>query len=209
VKHSIRIALAAPFLSATIAATAFAQQPAPVATEVGASQLAMVELASPGMHKLSVTSPAFKSMSDIPMANTQYAGNVFPGLEWTAGPATTKSYAIIMQDADAMRGGAPILHWTMVNVPATTRKLDAGMTTAPDGSQFGPNMRGTSQPYTGPRTPAGPKHRYHLQLFALDETLPADATASYAALTAAMKGHVVASGQLVGLGQAPVTTTGH
>jgi phosphatidylethanolamine-binding protein (PEBP) family uncharacterized protein len=52
----------------------------------------------------------------------------------------------------------------------------------------------------GPRTPPGPKHRYHFQIFALDTTIPAATT--YAALTAAMKDHVLASGELVGLGQA-------
>jgi para-nitrobenzyl esterase len=205
----IRLALATPFMSIAIAVTAPAQQPPPPASEVGASQLALVQLAAPSTPKLSVRSPAFKSMGDIPMENTQYAGNVFPGLAWTAGPRSTRSYAIIMQDADAMRGGEPILHWTMVNLPATTRRLDRGMTTAPTGSQFGPNIRGMNQAYMGPHTPAGPKHRYHLQLFALDTTIPVGATADYGSLIAAMQGHVVASGDIVGLGQAPANGPGH
>ena len=58
----------------------------------------------------------------------------------------------------------------------------------------------------GPRTPAGPKHRYHLQVFALDTTLPDDARATYVALIAAMKGHVLASGEVVGLGQVAPST---
>ena len=53
----------------------------------------------------------------------------------------------------------------------------------------------------GPRTPAGPKHRYHFQVFALDTSLSADATATYAALIAAIKDHVLASGEVIGLGQ--------
>ena len=53
----------------------------------------------------------------------------------------------------------------------------------------------------GPRTPAGPKHRYHLQIFALDTTLPAEALANYDALTGAMKDHVLASAETIGLGQ--------
>ena len=75
------------------------------------------------------------------------------------------------------------------------------MTTAPAGATHGPNIRGANQPYMGPRTPAGPKHRYHLQVFALDTTLPADAGASLDSLIAAMKDHVLASGEVVGLGQ--------
>jgi para-nitrobenzyl esterase len=106
-----------------------------------------------------------------------------------------------MQDTDGMMRNQPILHWTMFNIPGTTTKLEAGMTTQPAGSTYGLNYRGANQAYLGPRTPAGPKHRYHIQVFALDTTLPADAGASYDALTAAMKDHVLASGQLIGLGQ--------
>ena len=188
-------------LSATISANGVSQSPPPPEKEVGASQLAIVNLPAKGDAKLTVTSPAFASGADIPFENTQYKGNVFPGLAWTAGPAGTKSYAIIMQDADILRAGAPLLHWTMVNIPASVMKLDAGMTTPPNGSQYGPNIRGANQPYMGPRTPAGPKHRYHVQIFALDATLTAESTADYASLTAAIKDHVLASGELVGLGQ--------
>lgn len=180
------------------AASAFAQAPPP-ANEVGLQSSALVTVPAKGGATLTVTSPAFKNMGDIPFENTQYQGNKFPGLEWTAGPAGTKSYVVIMQDTDGMIRNAPILHWTMFNITGT--KLDPGMTTAPSGS-FGPNMRGANQAYMGPRTPPGPKHRYHLQVFALDTMLPADAGASYDSLIAAMKDHVLASGQIIGLGQA-------
>jgi para-nitrobenzyl esterase len=164
---------------------------------VGAAGLAPATAPAQGGAKLPVTSPACKHMGDIPFDTPQFRGNTFPGFAWTAGPAGTKSYAVIMQDGDIMMRGAPILHWTMFNIPGT--KLDAGMTAAPAGASNGPNMRGPNQPYMGPRPPAGPKHRYHIQVFALDETLPADAGASYESLTTAMKGHVLASGEIVGL----------
>ena len=180
--------------------TVAAQQP-PVATEVGAAGLAMVALAANSGAKLTVTSPAFKNGAEIPFENTQYRGNVFPGVSWSAGPAATKSYALIMQDADAMRNNAPILHWTMVNIPTSVTKLDAGISAPPAGAQYGPNIRGVNQPYMGPHTPAGPKHRYHFQIFALDTSIPAEATTTYDGLIAAMKGHVLASGEVIGLGQ--------
>lgn len=182
------------------AGTAAAQQP-PAETEVGASKLALVNLPAKGSAKLTVSSPAFKAGGDIPFENTQYRGNVFPGLSWTAGPSGTRSYAIIMQDADAMRAEMPILHWTMVNIPASVTKLEPGMTDPPAGAKHGPNIRGPNQPYMGPRTPPGPKHRYHFQVFALDTTLADDALATYDALIGAMKGHVLASGEVIGLGQ--------
>ena len=193
-RRTIQAVCAAAVLAA---APAFAQAPPPE-NEVGLAASALVTLPAKGGAKLTVTSPAFKNMGDIPFANTQYQTNTFPGLEWTPGPAGTKAYAIIMQDTDGMIRGGPILHWTAFNLTGT--KLDAGMTALPSGT-YGPNMRGAAQAYMGPRTPAGPKHRYHLQVFALDTQLPAEAGMSLEMLTAAMKDHVLASGELVGLGQ--------
>ena len=181
---------------------ALAAQAPPSATEVAAATRALATVPAKGGAKLTVTTPAFRDGGDIPFENTQYKGNVFPGLTWTAGPAGTKSYAIIMQDTDGRtRDGLPYLHWTMGNIPATITKLDAGMTSPPSGSSYGQNYRGANQPYLGPRTPPGPKHRYHIQVFALDTMLLADAFATYAAMVAAMKDHVLASGEVVGLGQ--------
>jgi len=185
---------------ALLATPALAQMGAPAATP---HPNALVEFPAKGGAKLTVTSPAFANNGDIPYENTQYRGNVFPGLSWSAGPAGTKSYAVIMQDTGGtMRDGYPILHWTLWNIPASTTKLDAGMqpTANPAGSAYGPNMRGAAQPYPGPRTPAGPKHPYHLQVFALDTTIPVSADSTYVSLTDAMKGHILASGEVVGMG---------
>ncbi len=166
---------------------------------------AFVTLPARNGNTLVVMTPAFAAGHDIPFENTQYKGNVFPGLSWTPGPSGTQSYAIIMQDTDGSSdnsGGLPILHWTMGNIPASVTRLEAGMTNPPSGSAYGPNYHGAAQPYLGPRTPDGPKHRYHFQVFALDTTLPANAFSTYAAMTAAMKNHVLASGEVVGLGRA-------
>ena len=118
---------------------------------------ALVEFPSKGA-KLTVTTPAWQDGGDIPYENTQYRGNVFPGLAWSAGPGATKSYVVIMQDTGAIVRGAPILHWTLYDIPANVTKLDAGMaaTGNPPGSSYGPNIRASAQPYMGPRTPPGP-----------------------------------------------------
>ncbi|MBN9544258.1 MAG: YbhB/YbcL family Raf kinase inhibitor-like protein [Alphaproteobacteria bacterium] len=186
---------AALALTALCAAPVFAQSVRPIALQ---------EFPPKNGARLTVTSPAFPEGGDIPFENTQYRGNSFPGLAWSAGPAGTKSYAIIMQDPDAQRNGQPILHWTMYNLPAGVTKLDPGMapTGNPQGSSYGPNVRGEAQPYMGPRTPPGPKHHYHLQVFALDTTLTADPSMNYDGLTGAMRDHILASGETVGLAQA-------
>ena len=208
--RTVRRAIDAVVLTAVLASapmsTSWAQAAPPPATEVGAAGLAMINLPAKSAAKLTVTSPAFTPGGDIAFENTQYKGNAFPGLSWTAGPSGTKTYAIIMQDGDgAGRDGMPYLHWTLFNVAPTTTKLEPGMLAAPSGAQYGPNYKGKNQPYLGPRTPAGPKHRYHLQVFALDASLTLDPAVDYATLVAAMKDHVLASGEVIGLAQQMVT----
>ena len=171
-----------PFIRTASALIAMAVLPAiaqPAASP--ARPNALVEFPSKANAKLSVTTPAWQDGGDIPYENTQYRGNVFPGLVWTPGPRGTISYVVIMQDTGAIVRGAPILHWTLYDIPASVTKLEAGMpaTGNPPGSSYGPNIRASAQPYMGPRTPPGPKHPYHLQVFALDGTIPANAAITY------------------------------
>jgi para-nitrobenzyl esterase len=186
---------AAAAILALAAIPALAQ--APAAPAAPSRPNALVEFPSKGP-KLAVSTPAWTDGGDIPFENTQYRSNTFPGLEWTHGPSNTKSYAVIMQDTGGSRNGMPILHWTLYNIPAGVTKLAAGM--APDGnppgSSYGPGLKG---PYAGPRTPAGPKHPYHLQVFALDTTVSTP-TPDYDSLVNQMKGHILADGEVVGMG---------
>jgi Raf kinase inhibitor-like YbhB/YbcL family protein len=56
--------------------------------------------------------------------------------------------------------------------------------------------------YYGPRPPAGdPPHHYHFQVFALDTTLKLNPGFNRQALLKAMKGHIIARGEVVGLFQ--------
>lgn len=192
-------------LAMALSAPAFAQgAPPPPEVEAGAALKAMVTLPAKDGAKLDVSTPGWADGADIDFKYTQYEGNEFPGLTWSAGPAGTQSYAIIMQDTDLVMRGSPILHWSVVNIPASVTSLPAGMKPKeiPAGSIYGPNYQGAGKPYLGPRTPAGPKHRYHIQVLALDTMLPADfAPNSYAELVEPLTGHVLASGSVMGLGQ--------
>ena len=199
--------LIAAALATTVAAPAVAQgAPPPPAVEAGKDLMALVSLPamSDEFKEIDVMSGGWPPGGDIPFKYTQYEGNEFPGLNWTEGPEGTVSYAIIMQDTDLVMRGNAILHWSIVNIPASVTSLKAGMKPEekPAGAIYGPNYKGASQPYLGPRTPPGPKHRYHIQVFALDTTLPADfAPKTYADLIEPLKGHVLASGSVMGLGQ--------
>lgn len=198
---NVRTGLAAALLALALAAPAGAQVTR--STPGQAEARTALEL-MPAKARLTVTTPAFTDRGDIPFENTQYRTNTFPGLSWTAGPSGTKTYAIIMQDSSLLLRGAPILHWTMFNIPASVTSLPVGMTAdaKPPGSGYGPNYKGAAMPYTGPRTPPGAKDDYHFQVFALDVAAPEAAGSSYPALVEAMTAHVLASGEVVGVGQA-------
>jgi para-nitrobenzyl esterase len=196
-KGTVFAAALAATLAFAMARVAAAEAPSP-----GAAQLALATIPAHGAARLIVASPAFPAGGDIPFENTQYRGNIFPGLYWSKGPSATRSYVIIMQDPDSISNGMPILHWTLFNIPVGVTELDIAMQAPPPGATYGPNIRGQNQAYMGPHTPPGPKHHYHLQLFALNTTLAPEAGSSYAALTGAMNGHVLAEGELVGLAQA-------
>jgi len=190
--------------AAVATAAPVGNSPARTEPAVAANTLALVTLPAKDGGRISVSTPSWANNEDIPFKYTQYQTNTFPGLEWTQGPLGTKSYAIIMQDPDYAIKGNPVLHWSLVNIPANRFKLDAGMAPEgkPTGSIYGPNYKGVAQPYLGPRTPAGPKNRYQFQVFALDTMLPADfAPKTYEELIAPMQGHVLASGVVVGQGQ--------
>ncbi len=200
------VALLALVAAAALPVAATAQASASPPAKPG---LALANFPAKAGKTLAVSSPAFKQGGDIPLENTQYRGDVFPGLAWGKGPYGTRTFAVIMQDADVTYRGGPLLHWSMYDIPGGVTKLPAGMTAPPAGASFGPNMRGANQPYLGPHTPPGPKHHYHFQVFALDEEIRADPALSYDALAAAMTGHVLASGELVGLGHADPNAPPH
>lgn len=199
--------LASLMFTALLTPVAVAQgAPPPPAVEPGKELMAIVTLPamSDEFTEIDVFTGGWPAGGDIPFKYTQYEGNEFPGLNWTDGPEGTESYAIIMQDTDLVMRGSPILHWSMVNIPADVTGLKMGMKPEekPAGAIYGPNYKGAAQPYLGPRTPPGPKHRYHIQVFALNTMLPADfAPKTYAELIEPLKGHVLASGSVMGLGQ--------
>ena len=173
--------------------------PAPVVDP--ASALAREILGAAGAQ--TVESPAFGQGQPIPDKFAADYENISPPLQWSPGPAGTKSYAIMMEDPDAAEN-PPFVHWIMYNIPADITRLDKGVPPEPQvelpkGALQGKNDRGAVG-YFGPKPPPeDPPHHYHFQVFALDKVLELPFGASRAELLAAMEGHVLASGDLVGL----------
>ncbi len=188
-----RFALSAAALG-VISAPAVAQTiPAMGHTEA----LAIVRFAPAA--RLAVTSPAFADGGPIPLDNTQYGADRFPGLAWNR-VETAKSYVIIIQGAPDRPGAPTSIHLTVIDIPPAVATLGD---TLPAGAAYGPNVHGSDQPYAGPHTHTTERQAYHFQVFALDTAVPAVPGISFEAIEDAMTGHVIAGGDLVAYAAKP------
>lgn len=152
--------------------------------------------------QLQVSSTSFAANAMMDPRYSEYADGISPALAWKSVP-NAASYVVIAEDPDA-KPITPVVHWLAWNIPASVTQLPEGLQeqprlTVPDGVIQGQSTHG-SPGYFGPRPPVGdPAHHYHFQLFALDTTLSTPPGADRTQLLAAMKGHVIAKGEIVGL----------
>jgi Raf kinase inhibitor-like YbhB/YbcL family protein len=147
---------------------------------------------------LELTSTAFRPQDAIPKEYTDDGANRSPPLRWSEPPPGTKSLALICDDPDAPRG--TWVHWVLFNLPAQARQLDEGVPTSEvlaNGAKQRKNDFGKVG-YGGPAPPRGKPHRYFFKLYALDTVLDLPAGATKAQVVDAMRGHLLAEGQLVG-----------
>src|SRR6185369_3042183 len=144
------------------------------------------------MEKLTVTSAAFAEGAAIASKYTCDGQDVNPPLVMGATPAGTRSLALIMDDPDAPVG--TWVHWVAWNIPPQTREIpENGL---PAGTMQGLNSWKRND-YGGPCPPSG-THHYYFKLYALDTALTLAPSTTKADLERAMKGHVIAAGQLMG-----------
>ena len=147
--------------------------------------------------EMKLTSSAFKDGGMIPLKHTCDGQDVSPALEWSSVPEGTQSIAVICDDPDAP--GGTFVHWVLYNLPAETQGLSQGASaggTLPAGARHGINDFGETG-YNGPSPPFG-IHRYFFRVYALDTPVNLRPGAGKADLLQAMKGHLVAEGQLMG-----------
>ncbi|MBB3956695.1 carboxylesterase family protein [Novosphingobium sediminicola] len=162
-------------------------------------QILISALAAPA--RLAVSSPQIDAKGALSPDATQYGANRFPGLTWSATPKGTRSIVVVVQGELSNNTS---LHLVAYNLPADARSLAPGMNDLPPGAAYGPNVHGASAPYAGPHPHDAAPHAYHLQVFALDIRLPEGG--DYAAMKAAMAGHVLASGKAIGQFARPAPT---
>lgn len=146
---------------------------------------------------MKLKAPAFAAAANVPVRFTCDGSNVSPALGWTDAPPTAKSFVLIMDDPDAPR--RTWVHWILFDVPSIETHLAEGIPSQgklPSGARQGQNDFGRIG-YGGPCPPPGPPHRYYFRLFALDRTIDLDSGASRAQVERAMRGHVLASTELM------------
>jgi Raf kinase inhibitor-like YbhB/YbcL family protein len=152
-----------------------------------------------GAQTMRIESSVFQPQGEIPQKYTCEGDDISPPLSWSGAPAGTKSFALILDDPDAPDPSAPKrvwVHWVMYDIPASVTSLAEATKSPPAGARDGQNDWGKPG-YGGPCPPIG-RHRYFHKVYALDTTLGDKGALKKSELEAAIKGHVLASGELIG-----------
>jgi Raf kinase inhibitor-like YbhB/YbcL family protein len=153
----------------------------------------------PNAERFRVTTSSFPADGPIP---ARYAAerNVSPALAWTGVPARTEQIAVLVEDPDAPLPQA-FVHWSLYGIPPEVTTLDEGLgaeAPLPEGAVEGTNSTGKTG-FFGPKPPRGHGvHHYHFQVFALDAPLGLSEGADRDTVVEAMRGHVLAQGEVVG-----------
>lgn len=147
---------------------------------------------------LKVGSPDFRQGENIPRQFTCDGADVSPALSWQSPPPNTKSLVLVLRDSDSLFGS--FVHWILYNLPPGSNNIAEALPQPellPDGSKQGVNGDDAIG-YAGPCPPGKSPHRYVFTVYALDTMLTLPPRADKRQLTKAMKGHILAAGQLMG-----------
>ena len=186
---------------------------------------------------IELTSEVFNRIRRIPIAYTcvenyyypetgeeRYGEDKSPPLAWTNVPEGTVSFAIIVDDPDAVtleKGiTSPRVHWVIWNIPADVTALPEHVATTTELAAIGPNARQGLNDYRGigyggPCPPPNVQaihsnvqelrgltrqkpHKYRFTIYALGAELDLAGGANKNELLAAMDGHILAAGELSG-----------
>lgn len=153
-------------------------------------------------------SDAFANGESIPVRYARDGDNVSPPLLWENPPPRSRSFALVLEDADA--AFTVFRHWVVYDIPGDWRALPEGL---PDGAgsvllREGVNSFGNDH-YDGPMPPPlHGVHHYHFRLLALAIerlNLPPDATADR--LIRSSRRHFLAETRLIGTYKRSLTKT--
>lgn len=160
----------------------------------GAEKLAAHKVADGLAPTIEVRSVAFDADSPLPISCTVDGVGAPPPLSFHGVPEGARSIAVLCEDPDAPFP-EPYLHWLVYGLPGVAEDVDAQ-------SQASYRVGQNSKLELG-YTPAAPPpghgvHHYHFQVFALDVPVALEAGAGRSDVLEAIKGHVLAWGEIVG-----------
>lgn len=144
---------------------------------------------------IDLTTPAFKSNEKIPVKYSCDGQNINPAFTFSNIPAGTKQLVLTMHDPDVPKTLLPsgnFDHWFVWDIPANSKGIAESA-----GAMMG--MNGTGKPgYIGP-CPPDRQHQYFFRLYAVDIPLQGKMFKDRAAVEEAIKGHILAQSELIGL----------
>ena len=144
---------------------------------------------------LTIGSTAFTHKGSIPAKYTCDGENVNPSLTIEDIPSGTKSLTLIVDDPDS--ADRVFNHWVVWNI----HPMEMIVENSVPGTE-GKNSYGKAK-YQGPCPPHGKTHRYFFIVYALDALLEIQPGSDKATVEKAMKKHVIAEGEIIGLYQRP------
>ncbi|MGE5409735.1 MAG: YbhB/YbcL family Raf kinase inhibitor-like protein [Clostridiales bacterium] len=148
--------------------------------------------------EIKLESPAFKNGEPIPAKYTCDGENISPALYWDKPSDKIKNFCLIVEDPDAP--GGDFVHCIIIDIPGKLNSLQENVTNQknlPDGAEMGTNDARRIG-YFGPCPPSGGAPRYYFRIYGIDTILKMDAGATKNEVLKAMKGHIVAQGELMG-----------
>lgn len=145
---------------------------------------------------MKVSSNAFKDGEMIPTQYTCDGKDISPQISWQDAPTGTKSFVLICDDPDAPMG--TWVHWVVFNIPAHVTEFREGDEPKKVGAIEGMNSWGAKKLGFGGPCPPSNIHRYYFTVYAVSKMIELDGKATKEQVLAAIKGSVLAQGQLMG-----------
>ena len=95
--------------------------------------------------------------------------DVNPEVRWNCPPCGTQSFAILMDDPDAVQAvGFVFVHWAVINLPTTLRRLQTNQNWSEIATAIQLRNSFNNIGWNGPCPPPGdPPHNYRFRLYAL------------------------------------------
>jgi Raf kinase inhibitor-like YbhB/YbcL family protein len=113
---------------------------------------------------ITVTSPVF-TRGVIPARYTCYGAGQSPALHWSGAPTSTRSLALVVDDADAPI--TPYIYWIVFDIAPATTGIQQGQ--LPTGARQARNSAGHAR--YDPPCPRNQHHSYRFTVYALDSVL--------------------------------------